>query len=119
LAAKQAGRRQISVGNLEPVREFLHVADVVDAYLQLMRFGQPGEVYNVAGGEAISLEGLFRKLAQIIGHDAEPVPDPDLIRPADIPHLAGDASKLRDLTDWEPTRTLDQALRDVVDAQAD
>jgi GDP-4-dehydro-6-deoxy-D-mannose reductase len=117
--AKRAGRRQIAVGNLDPVREFLHVADVVDAYVQLMRFGLPGEIYNVAGGEAMSLRVLFERLARIVGHAAEPVPDPDLMREADIPHLVGDSAKLRALTGWTPTHTLDDALTEVVHAEAD
>jgi nucleoside-diphosphate-sugar epimerase len=119
LEAKREGRREIPVGNLSPIREYMHVGDVAGAYLELIRYGVPGEVYNVAGGEAVSLEDAFRKLARIVGHDAEPVPDPDLMRPADIEHLVGDASKLRELTGWEPTRTLDETLQDVVDAQAD
>jgi GDP-4-dehydro-6-deoxy-D-mannose reductase len=117
--AKRAGRRQIAVGNLDPVREFLHVADVVEAYVQLMRFGLPGEIYNVAGGEAMSLRELFERLARIVGHAAEPVPDPDLVRDADIPHLVGDSAKLRELTGWTPTHSLDDALTEVVHAEAD
>jgi GDP-4-dehydro-6-deoxy-D-mannose reductase len=117
--AKRLGNREVSVGNLDPVREFLHVADVVEAYLQLVHFGIPGEAYNVAGGEVVTLRELFRRLAGIAGVDAEPVADPELVRPADIPHLVGDVKKLRDLTGWEPTRSLNEALTEVVHAQAD
>ena len=39
------------------------------------------------------------------------------MRPADIPHLVGDATKLRAATGWNPRRTLDDILRDVLDAQ--
>lgn len=117
--AKRAGRREIAVGNLKPVREFLHVADVVEAYAQLVRSGVPGEIYNVAGGEAVSLRDLFGRLARIVGHRAEPVPDPALVREADIPHLVGDGTKLQDLTKWAPARSLDDALTEVVNAEAD
>ena len=40
--AKQSGARVVKVGNLEPVREFLHVQDVVDAYVRLLACGQAG-----------------------------------------------------------------------------
>lgn len=116
--AKRAGAREVKVGNLDPVREFLHVADVVEAYFDLLRFGVAGEVYNVAGGEAVTLRDLFERLARIIGHDAVAAPDPDLVRPADIPHLVGDASKLRALGEWRPKRNLQETLVEVVDAQA-
>ncbi|MCH8939256.1 MAG: NAD-dependent epimerase/dehydratase family protein, partial [Gemmatimonadetes bacterium] len=48
LLAKRIGAPVVKVGNLEPVREFLHVADVVEAYRLLLERGEPGETYNVA-----------------------------------------------------------------------
>jgi GDP-4-dehydro-6-deoxy-D-mannose reductase len=117
-AAKRAGEVRVPTGNLDPVRELLHVRDVVEAYLGLLANGAAGEVYNIAGGQGVSLRTVFQLLAQIIGVDAEPVPDPALVRGSDIDHLVGDGSKLRHATGWSPTFTLEQTLRDLVDAQA-
>jgi GDP-4-dehydro-6-deoxy-D-mannose reductase len=118
VAAKRAGVKEVKVGNLEPVREFLHVSDVVEAYVDLLRLGVPGEAYNVAGGSAVSLRELFERLAKIVAHDAVAVPDPELVRPADIPHLVGDGSKLRALGAWHPKVDLHETLVEVADAQA-
>src|SRR2546425_9095296 len=104
--------------SLEPVREFLHVRDVVDAYARLLVRGQPGEIYNVASGEGIPLEQLFFKLADLVGVRPIPEVDHELMRRADIAHLVGDGSKLRAATRWMPRYSLDDALRDVLDAQA-
>lgn len=117
--ARRQGRREIPVGNLEPVRDITDVRDVTAAYLALLERGASGEVYNVARGEGISLRDVYTKLAGIIGADAVPVRDASLARSGDIPHLVGDPAKLRAATGWMPTRTIDQTLRDVVDAQAD
>lgn len=117
--AKRIHAPVVKVGNLEPVREFLHVADVVDAYARLLTKGQAGEIYNVASGLAISLEALYYRLAALVGVRAIPETDPDLMRGADIPHLVGDATKLRTATGWTPRYSLDDTLRDVLDAQAD
>ena len=117
-AAKRAGDVRVPTGNLDPVRELLHVRDVVEAYLGLLANGAAGDVYNIAGGQGVSLRTLFQLLARIIGVDAEPVPDPALVRGSDIDHLVGDGSKLRHATGWSPTFTLEQTLRDLVDAQA-
>jgi GDP-4-dehydro-6-deoxy-D-mannose reductase len=117
--ARLAGAKVVKVGNLEPVRDLLDVRDVVAAYLALVTRGVPGEVYNVAGGRGHSLEALFRQLAAIVGVDVIPEPDPELVRPADIPYLVGDASRLRAATGWAPAIPLERTLRDVVDAQAD
>jgi GDP-4-dehydro-6-deoxy-D-mannose reductase len=117
--ARRVGAPVIKVGALDPVREFLHVQDVVDAYARLMVQGVPGEVYNVASGEGIRLEALFFRMADMVGVRPIPEADPELMRPGDIPHLVGDATKLRGTTGWAPTWSLDQTLREVLDAQAD
>jgi GDP-4-dehydro-6-deoxy-D-mannose reductase len=57
--AKQKGAPVVNTGNLEPVRDFLDVRDVVDAYIALLARGTSGEIYNVATGEGIRLEDLF------------------------------------------------------------
>src|SRR5207245_791498 len=80
----------------------LHVRDVVDAYVRLLARGQPGEVYNVASGQGLSLEELLFKLAGLVGVRVIPEADPDLMRPADIPHLVWDAGKLRALAGRAP-----------------
>lgn len=117
IAAKRAGRERVRVGNLDPIREFLDVSDVAAAYVGLLDKGEPGEVYNVASGQATSLRDLFATLAELVGHKAVPDPDPELLRPADIPYLVGDSAKLRKRTGWEPHVSLRQALAEVVNAQ--
>jgi GDP-4-dehydro-6-deoxy-D-mannose reductase len=118
-AARRSGATTVPTGNLDPVRDFLHVQDVVSAYLALLTGGVAGQVYNVASGEGISLHELFRRLALHLGVTARPVVDPALVRTADISHLVGDASKLRAATGWRPTIALDRTLREVADAEAD
>jgi GDP-4-dehydro-6-deoxy-D-mannose reductase len=101
------------------VRDLLDVADVVTAYLALLDRGAAGQVYNVASGSGISVRELFDRLARLLNVNAVPVPDPELVRSADIPHLVGDRAKLERATGWRPTITLDETLRGVVDAEAD
>jgi GDP-4-dehydro-6-deoxy-D-mannose reductase len=118
-AARRIGAPVVKTGNLEPVRDFLDVRDVVEAYLALLERGRPGEVYNIASGEARSLYEVFTRLADLIGVRAIPEPDPQLTRTADLPHLVGDATRLRTTTGWSPRLTFDQTLQDVVNAQTD
>ena len=106
-------------GNLAPTRDLLDVRDVADAYLLLLERGQPGEIYNVARGEGYTVRELFDRLADLVGVEVEPEPDPSLARATDIPHLVGDSTKLRRATGWAPARTLEQTLRGLVDAEAD
>ena len=115
--AQRTGRRDVPVGNLDPVRDFLHVDDVVDAYLALIERGTPGGCYNVASGLGVSIREIFERLRARLGADVRAAVDPTMTRPADIPHLVGDATRLRDDTGWRPRRTLDDALDEIARAQ--
>lgn len=117
--ARRSGATSVPTGNLDPVRDFLHVQDVVNAYLALLTHGVPGEAYNVARGEGVTLDELFRRLAAYLDVAAVPEVDPALLRTADIMHLVGDASKLRAATGWQPTIALDRIVKEVADAEAD
>jgi GDP-4-dehydro-6-deoxy-D-mannose reductase len=117
-AAKATGATQVPTGNLDPVRDLLDVRDVAEAYLGLLAHGVPGEAYNIARGEGVTLREVFHRLARLMGIQAEPVPDPSLVRAADIPYLVGDSAKLRKATGWSPTVALEQTLQEMVDAQA-
>jgi GDP-4-dehydro-6-deoxy-D-mannose reductase len=115
------GQREprVLTGNLEPVRDFLDVRDVCEAYLGLLERGTPGTIYNVASGTGRSLATIFTTLADLLSVPAIAVPDPTLQRRADLPYLVGDASRLRQATGWMPRISFDQTLQDVVNAQAD
>jgi GDP-4-dehydro-6-deoxy-D-mannose reductase len=117
--AGRTGIREVAVGNLDVIRDFLDVRDVVRAYLLMLEHGESGARYNVATGTGRHLEACFVALAAIIGVDAVGVPDPALVRPADIPILVGDPSRLTAATGWQPTIDFTQTLQDLVDAQAD
>jgi len=117
--ARLARARVVKVGNLAPVRDFLDVRDVAAAYVALLQRGTPGEVYNVASGTGLSLQELFERLAAIVGVAAIAEPDPEFLRPADIPFLVGDSTKLRAAAGWAPAIPLDRTLHDLVHAQAD
>jgi GDP-4-dehydro-6-deoxy-D-mannose reductase len=118
-AAQREGAATVPTGNLEPVRDLLDVRDVVEAYRLLLAHGAPGEAYNVARGEGVSLAQLFERLAALIGASAAARPDPSLVRGGDIPHLVGDSTKLRRATGWVPAISFEQTLQELVHAEAD
>jgi len=117
LEAKRRNAPAVTVGDLSPIRDFLHVEDVVDAYLGLLEHGRAGEVYNIASGHPIALEEMHAKLEQVIGVHPLHERAPQEVRTDARPYLVGDASKLRAATGWVPRRSLEQVLEEVVDAQ--
>ena len=112
VAAKASGATTFPVGNTSPVRDFLHVRDVVAAYLLLAERGKAGEAYNVSSGTGRTVASVIDYILARVGVQAAAVPDPALVRPADVPHLIGDSSKLRATTGWAPQFTFDDIISD-------
>lgn len=118
LLAKSIGAPVVQVGNLESVREFLHVVDVVEAYRLLIEQGEAGETYNVASGAGVSLQEVFTKLTDVAGHRVLPETDTSLMRSVDLPYLVGDGTKIAEAVGWKSKVPLHQTLAEVVNAQA-
>ncbi|MCC6241828.1 MAG: GDP-mannose 4,6-dehydratase [Gemmatimonadaceae bacterium] len=103
------------VGNTTPVRDFLHVHDVVSAYIALLQHGVPGEVYNVASGTGRSVLEVIEHVLARVGVQASIATDPSLVRPVDVPALVGDPSKLHAATGWRASRAFDDIIDDIID----
>ena len=118
LALRASGQRGLPIGNTTTVRDFLHVRDVARAYVDLLEHGVPGEVYNVASGVGVDVGTLARRVLALVGIDAILNTDAALVRPAEVPVLIGDATKLRRAAGWSPRFTLDSILEDLIRAAA-
>jgi len=116
LADAGASAGPLLVGNQDTARDFLHVSDVVAAYIALVARGRPGDVYNVASGVGRTVGALARVVLARFGLDVPVESDPALVRPVDVPALVGCAAKLRAHTGWAPRRTFDALLDDLIAA---
>jgi GDP-4-dehydro-6-deoxy-D-mannose reductase len=114
---KHSGGVAVPVGDLTAVRDYLHVDDVAEAYALLLKRGAPGEVYNIATGREVTLDEIHTRLENLLGFVPKREIDGSQIRREARPYLVGDATKLRTATGWEPSRSLDDILRDVLHAQ--
>ena len=104
------------VGNTTPIRDFLHVSDVVAAYIALLRHGTPGEAYNVASGVGRSVQEVAERILARVGRTPVLREDPALLRPVDVPALIGDPTRLQSATGWQPQRSFDDLLDDLLHA---
>ena len=105
----------LEVGNLEAVRDFTDVRDVVRAYWALLERGNSGEVYNVCSGRGRSIGDILRALLEISGVHVDLQVDRERLRPSDLPALVGDPTRLREATGWEPRIPLERTFRDLLD----
>ena len=71
--------------------------------------------YNVASGQKVRLAEVVDLLRELARSPVEVVPDPARLRPADLPVVWGDASKLAAATGWQPQIPLRQTLADALD----
>ncbi len=116
IAEIEAGHRPpvIAVGNLDAVRDYADVRDVVQAYALLLEHGAAGEVYNVCRGEGITIGAVLQRLIALSGCGVEVTVDPARLRPSDLPVLVGNPRRLVAATGWTPQHTLDQTLQDLL-----
>ncbi len=117
IALAEAGRGPLAVriGNLAVSRDYLDVRDVARAYALLLEQGEAGQAYNIARGQAESLQDLVAALLAKARVALTLEPDPDRMRPSDLPVLVGDSTRLRARTRWQPEIPLTTTLSDVLD----
>lgn len=100
----------LRMGN-DVVRDYLHVSDVVAAYVAMIEHGVPGEAYNVCSGTGVRVSELAKAALDIAGADVSVETTADLQRTGDMPVLVGSHEKLTAATRWSPTMT----YRDIFD----
>lgn len=109
----------IRVGNLTAERDFLHVADVAEAYALAIRHSAElpsGTIMNIASGIPVSMQAVMDRLTGASRVAITVERDPARLRASDLPRIVGDASRARRLLGWQPRRSLDEALTDVLTA---
>lgn len=105
----------IKTGNLSAKRDFTDVRDIVNAYIALAEYGRDGEVYNVGSSKAVSLQSILEMIISFSSADIKIEKDPARFRPADVPEIKADISKITADTGWKPLIPLEQTVRNVLD----
>jgi len=116
IAAAEKGKQEpvVKVGNLEAIRDFTDVRDMVQAYFLAILKGKSGEVYNLGSGRGVKIREVLNKLIEFSKVKVSVEQDSTKMRPVDIPKLVLDSSKFRKLTDWQPKIGIEQSLEDVL-----
>ena len=109
--------KELALGNLHATRDWGHARDYVRA-MWLMLQQPAGDDYVVATGRTTSIQDLCTVAFGHVGLRAEDhvATRSDLIRPAEVDVLLGDASKARNALGWQPETTLEQMVAEMVEA---
>ena len=91
------------------VRDFVNIEDVVDANMLVLEKDEAKfQVFNVGGGQAITVNEFYEKVENIYNTGIEPIRD-DYYRYGDTRHIVSDISKLKKLG-WKPKRSVDDSI---------
>ena len=117
IAEIEAGRAEpvLRVGNLEVTRDLTDVRDVARAYVALLERGAALRTYNVGRGEGISLTVVAERMLAMARTPVRIEPDPARMRPADLPWLVSDPSRIAHDTGWRAGIPLEQTITDVLE----
>ncbi|BEH09160.1 MULTISPECIES: GDP-L-fucose synthase [Geobacter] len=108
--AKVAGAPTVTVwGTGSPLREFIHVDDVADAALYLMRHHEGDDIVNIGSGEEISIRDLALLVKKVVGFEGELVFDAS--KPDGTPRKLSDVSRLHSLG-WRHRIGLEDGVRE-------
>lgn len=107
----------IHVGNLDVVRDFSDVRDVVRAYRMILESDYAGEVFNVGSGIARSLRQIAETICGFSKQRIEMRLDRDLIRAGECTHVSCAYPKINRSIGWKPRIDLLDTLHDVYISQ--
>jgi GDPmannose 4,6-dehydratase len=109
--------RELPLGNLDAKRDWGHARDYVRAMWLMLQQEVPDD-YVVATGRTTTIRDFCRMAfgyAQLNFED-HVVTRSDLIRPAEVDVLLGDATKAEQKLNWQPTVTLEDMVAEMIEA---
>jgi GDPmannose 4,6-dehydratase len=109
--------RELRLGNIDARRDWGHSRDYVRAMWLMLQQDRPDD-YVVATGRTTTVRDMCRIAFEHVGLEMDDhlVIDPDLFRPAEVEILLGNPAKAKAKLGWEATISLEEMIREMVDA---
>ena len=107
----------IDVGALDPVRDFLDVRDVCQAYAIAIERADAlpsGTILNIASGVGRRVGDILADMIRLAAFSPELRIDPARLRPSDISTAIGDATQAHEHLGWMPEVPWDRTLADIL-----
>jgi len=109
-------QKKLYLGNLDARRDWGFAGDYVVAMWLMLQQDVPDDLV-IATGESYSVREFLEKVFSLVGLDWKDhvEMDPRYLRPAEVDHLLGDATRAREKLGWKTMTNLDQLVRMMVD----
>ncbi len=116
-AIKLGLQDELALGNLDAERDWGYSKDYVEAMWLMLQQDEPDD-FVIATGEAHSVRELVRVAFECAGIDPEKYVriDERFMRPAEVEHLIGDATKAREKLGWVPRTSFQEMVRLMVES---
>ena len=112
------GKRTISLGNLEPKRDFIHTYDMAKAVRMLLeKFDEGQDTFNLGRGIEYSVREIVEAFERQLGEKVVIEQDPARVRKTDRMHLLADIRKLKNFAGWEPLIGIDEGISTLIDTK--
>lgn len=111
------GIREIKLGDLTPTRDFNYVKDTCRGFIELSTCDEAiGQEVNICSNSEISMRDTLELIAGIMGLDVKFVEDEQRLRPekSEVFRLWGDNTKIKSLTGFEPSYSIEAGLRETI-----
>jgi GDPmannose 4,6-dehydratase len=114
---KHGAADELRLGNLDAKRDWGFAGDYVEAMWLMLQRDEPAD-YVIATGEEHSVREFAELAFERAGLDPDKhvVQDPRFLRPAEVDHLVGDASKAGRELEWTPRTSFRELAELMVDA---
>lgn len=111
----EKGRREIvEHGNLESVRNYTDVRDIVKAYTLAINL-EPG-IYNICSDQNVTMQEMLDILVKNAKREIKTKVNPALYRPSDFSFKTPSCEKFTKLTSWKPEIRLERTLIDILNS---
>lgn len=108
-------KNPVEVGNLNAVRNFTHVVDMVEAYYLALNLGIPGELYLIGSDLVFSMKQILERLIKLSKNSKIKYKiTKKRVRPTELNYLIGDIKKFKKLTKWNYKKNMDDILLDTL-----
>ncbi|MHC9543695.1 MAG: NAD-dependent epimerase/dehydratase family protein [Vulcanimicrobiota bacterium] len=107
------GEPVIRVGNINSMRDFIAVQDVVEAYVRMIQGDYWGEVFNICSGKAYAVSTIVHQMLSLFGRPFTLEVEPSLVKTNDVDVSIGSFEKAQQAFGFEPSIHVEESIKGI------
>jgi GDP-4-dehydro-6-deoxy-D-mannose reductase len=107
-------KKNVEVGNLNLVKDFLDIEDGISAILKIVSIGRPGEIYNICSGKGYSLKEVFNIFQKYSKKNLSPIVNEQFKKDIDSKFRIGSSRKIESLG-WKQKIDIESSIEKIIE----